>query len=256
MPVRLMLARAAPLGLSCLLHVGMAAAVVTAGHVWLPRELAVLQAELLPSEAPAPPEPPRPAVPRPRPVRPEPVVPPRPLEPPRREATPEPTPEPTPPPRPAEAPPRAESTVAPAPPAPVAPAVALAPAGPTSEPTPATVPARTAPQTSTSPAPSTTARPSPQAGPTQIARPRGGYQVRPSYPPSARRLGIEGTALLRVYVAVDGQVTEVLVDQSAGHPDLDRAAVEAVRRWRFEPGRRGKEPIGMWVLLPVQFVLR
>ena len=185
------------------------------------------------------------------------MVPPRPRPPARPEVTPEPVVEPILP-RPTEAPPRVESTPPPAPPAPAAsaPVVALAPPGPTSEVMPATVPARTASQPSSGPAPRMTAKPLPQDGPTRIARPQGGYQVRPSYPPSARRLGIQGTALLRVYVAADGQVTEVLVDQSAGHPDLDRAAVEAVRRWRFEPGRRSEEPIGMWVLLPVQFVLR
>ena len=47
------------------------------------------------------------------------------------------------------------------------------------------------------------------------------------------------------------QVGDVEVDaESAGHPDLDRAAVDAVRRWRFEPGRRGAEAIGMWVAAP------
>jgi protein TonB len=93
-------------------------------------------------------------------------------------------------------------------------------------------------------------------GVTSMATPSGGYQVRPSYPSTARRLGVEGTTLLRVHVAADGRVTDIQVDQSAGHPDLDRAAAEAVRRWKFEPGRRGNEPIGMWVRLPVQFVLK
>ena len=91
---------------------------------------------------------------------------------------------------------------------------------------------------------------------TQTAIPRGGYQVRPSYPSSARRLGAQGTTLLRVFVSRDGAVGDVLIEQSAGHPDLDNAAADAVRRWRFEPARRGAEPIGMWVLLPVAFRLK
>jgi protein TonB len=61
---------------------------------------------------------------------------------------------------------------------------------------------------------------------------------------------------LRVYVADDGRVGEIVVQESAGHPDLDRAATDAVARWRFEPARRGTEAVGMWVLLPVQFQLR
>ena len=91
---------------------------------------------------------------------------------------------------------------------------------------------------------------------TQSARPQGGYQVRPSYPSSALRQGIQGTTMLKVHVLIDGRVGDVLVQQSAGHPDLDQAAIEAVRRWRFEPARRGSDPVAMWVLLPVQFQIR
>jgi protein TonB len=89
-----------------------------------------------------------------------------------------------------------------------------------------------------------------------VARVRGGYQVRPTYPASARRVGAQGTSLLRVHVLADGRIGEVLVQESAGHPDLDQAAVDAVKRWRFEPARRGQEPVATWVLLPVQFRLR
>lgn len=91
---------------------------------------------------------------------------------------------------------------------------------------------------------------------TRAARPSGGYQVKPTYPASARRLGVQGTAMLRVHVLVDGRVGEVLVEQTAGHPDLDLAAADAVRRWRFDPARRGDEAVAMWVLLPVEFRLK
>jgi len=76
------------------------------------------------------------------------------------------------------------------------------------------------------------------------------------YPTSARRLGIQGTSLLRVHVAADGHVTEVTVSKSAGHVDMDEAAMAAVRQWRFEPGRKGEEAVGMWVLLPVEFRIK
>jgi protein TonB len=93
-------------------------------------------------------------------------------------------------------------------------------------------------------------------GVTRSAIPRGGYQIRPPYPASARQQGIQGTALLRVYVDTDGRVTSVSVARSAGHADLDQAAADAVRQWRFEPGRKGDEPVGMWVQLPVEFRLK
>ena len=96
----------------------------------------------------------------------------------------------------------------------------------------------------------------PPDGITQQAIPRGGYQYRPDYPATARNRNIQGTTLLDVLVADDGRVADVVVKQSAGHPDLDRAAADAVRRWRFEPARRGTEAVAMRVLLPVVFKLK
>ena len=32
--------------------------------------------------------------------------------------------------------------------------------------------------------------------------------------------------------------------------------MEAVRKWRFEPARRGKDPVVVWVMLPVRFELK
>ena len=54
----------------------------------------------------------------------------------------------------------------------------------------------------------------------------------------------------------DGRIGDVLVEKSAGHPELDDAATDAVKRWRFDPARRGSDAVAMWVLLPVEFKLR
>lgn len=89
-----------------------------------------------------------------------------------------------------------------------------------------------------------------------VARPLGGYQVKPRYPESARRDRAQGTSLLRLLVLDSGAVGEILVEQSAGHPDLDSAAVEAVKKWRFDPAREDGRPITIWVRLPVRFKLK
>jgi periplasmic protein TonB len=89
-----------------------------------------------------------------------------------------------------------------------------------------------------------------------VARPLGGYQVKPRYPESARRQGFEGTTLLKIYVSDTGKVEDVLVERSAGHQDLDLAAMEAVKQWRFEPARRSKQSVAVWVMLPVRFALK
>ncbi|HKA61974.1 MAG TPA: energy transducer TonB [Methylomirabilota bacterium] len=92
-------------------------------------------------------------------------------------------------------------------------------------------------------------------GVTSLARPLSGYQTTPRYPEAARREGIEGVVTLRFEVLANGKVGTVQVQQSAGREDLDRAAVEAVRTWLFEPARRGKEAVAVWVTVPVRFEL-
>jgi protein TonB len=92
-------------------------------------------------------------------------------------------------------------------------------------------------------------------GLTALARPLGGYQTKPEYPESARRERAEGVALLRFEVLATGRVGEVRVSRSAGHRDLDRAAIDAIRTWQFEPARRGPTPVAVWVTLPVRFEL-
>ena len=77
----------------------------------------------------------------------------------------------------------------------------------------------------------------------------------PVYPPLARRMGEQGKVLLRVFVEPDGLPGEVLVRTSSGSARLDQAAVDTVRRWKFVGARRGVEPIGAWVVVPINFTL-
>ncbi len=92
-------------------------------------------------------------------------------------------------------------------------------------------------------------------GLTALARPLGGYQIKPDYPETARRDRAEGVALLRFEVLTTGRVGEIVVARSAGHRDLDRAAIDAIRQWQFEPARRGATAVPVWVTLPVRFEL-
>ncbi len=92
-------------------------------------------------------------------------------------------------------------------------------------------------------------------GLTALARPLGGYQIKPDYPEAARRDRAQGVALLRFEVLSTGRVGEVVVARSAGHRALDRAAIEAIKQWQFEPARRGPTPVPVWVTLPVRFEL-
>ncbi len=78
----------------------------------------------------------------------------------------------------------------------------------------------------------------------------------PVYPPASRRRGEEGTVLLELWVGADGSVSEVSIKRSSGFVRLDRAAREAVRRWRYIPARQGNRPIEYRYLQPITFGLR
>ncbi len=77
----------------------------------------------------------------------------------------------------------------------------------------------------------------------------------PPYPEEAKAQELEGTVLLRVYVAEDGHVKKVKVLQSLGLGCTEAAVAWAEKKWRFEPARAGAEAVGMWITVPVRFVL-
>lgn len=77
----------------------------------------------------------------------------------------------------------------------------------------------------------------------------------PAYPSIARRNGEQGTVTLRVLVARDGAPASVSVERSSGHVRLDRSALEAVKAWRFVPAREQGEPVEVWMLVPIAFML-
>jgi protein TonB len=81
-------------------------------------------------------------------------------------------------------------------------------------------------------------------------------QPAPRYPRAARLRGAEGTVWLRVDVAASGRIERVELERSAGHRDLDRAALAAVRRWLFAPLPEGMDRSDRWFRVPVEFRLR
>jgi len=58
-------------------------------------------------------------------------------------------------------------------------------------------------------------------------------KVQPSYPDLARRMNIAGTVKIQVVVAPNGTVKDAHV--VGGHPVLATAALDAAKKWRFEP---------------------
>lgn len=82
------------------------------------------------------------------------------------------------------------------------------------------------------------------------------HNPKPEYPTIAKSRGWQGKVLLRVKVSAEGASDEVVVEQSSGHEMLDDSAVEAVKKWRFIPAKRGDTPVASSVIVPIVFTLR
>lgn len=105
---------------------------------------------------------------------------------------------------------------------------------------PARQPAEPPPFALNNPAEASEPMPESQAAPgSQVdSLPVASFQPGPVYPPELLRAGIEGTVTFRLSIAADGAVVAAVIERSSGHAALDRAAEQAVKRWRFTPARR------------------
>ena len=80
-------------------------------------------------------------------------------------------------------------------------------------------------------------------------------KVNPEYPAFARRQGIEADVTLRVWVDPRGSVSRVEVVKLSGTPDLDRRALEALKKWKFAPLPDEYEPVTQWGEITLHFRL-
>lgn len=80
-------------------------------------------------------------------------------------------------------------------------------------------------------------------------------KIEPVYPRRARSLGICGRVVLRFLVEPDGHVSKPCVVNASPAGYFEESAVDAIRHWRFKPGRFQGRAVSTWVTLPVQFRL-
>ncbi len=101
----------------------------------------------------------------------------------------------------------------------------------------------------------------PAAGPTpvrvggNIRPPRKLVDVKPVYPQSMRDEGREGEVTIDAIIGRDGTVTAARVTSPQVHPDLGIAAVDAVRKWKFEPTLLNGVPIDVVMTVSISFTL-
>ncbi len=78
-------------------------------------------------------------------------------------------------------------------------------------------------------------------------------KIAPVYPPEALAQGVQGTVKLHVTIQKDGSVK--VMDVISGDPLLSPAALNAVRQWRYEPGRVKGKPVDVDTSIDVNFNL-
>jgi periplasmic protein TonB len=80
------------------------------------------------------------------------------------------------------------------------------------------------------------------------------YKKEPEYSEEARKAKFQGTVVLNVVVGVNGKATNITVAHSLGL-GLDEKAIEAVKQWTFEPGKKDGKPVPVAASIEVNFRL-
>ena len=78
-------------------------------------------------------------------------------------------------------------------------------------------------------------------------------QIKPVYPQLAISTRTQGSVVLQAMISRDGSIQSLEV--VSGHPLLVRAAVDAVRQWRYRPFLLNGEPMEVQTRITVNFTL-
>jgi protein TonB len=82
--------------------------------------------------------------------------------------------------------------------------------------------------------------------------PRVVYQPAPDYPAELKKKKIAGTVYILFLVDMAGRVVNPIVQKST-QPAFDQPALQAVRKWRFEPGKRAGKAVQFKMRVPITF---
>jgi protein TonB len=100
----------------------------------------------------------------------------------------------------------------------------------------------------------------PQLAPPKVVRVSSGVsagmlirKVTPNYPPLARQARVQGSVMLEAVIAADGTIEDLKV--ISGHPMLVKAAVDAVKQWKYRPYLLNGSPVEVQTQIQVNFTL-
>jgi len=80
------------------------------------------------------------------------------------------------------------------------------------------------------------------------------FQARPQYPFEMRRAGISGEVVVDFIVDTNGDVQNAYALRSSQR-EFEAAAVQAVSKWKFKPGRKGGRDVPTHMQVPIVFTL-
>lgn len=89
---------------------------------------------------------------------------------------------------------------------------------------------------------------------TITSSPRFLKKVKPEYTEEMIKNKIEGVIKVKVLVDIDGKVKKAIALNDLGFGSGERA-INACNSMLFEPAMRGNEPVAVWIIIPIKFVL-
>jgi TonB family protein len=87
-----------------------------------------------------------------------------------------------------------------------------------------------------------------------VTAPRAIYYPDPEFSEEARKVKYQGNVVLSAVIGTDGRPHNIRIERSLGM-GLDEKAIEAVRTWRFEPGKKDGRPVAVQMNIEVIFRL-
>lgn len=77
-----------------------------------------------------------------------------------------------------------------------------------------------------------------------------------NYPPTLRDVGIGGRATVWFFIDETARVTKTMINESSGHEQLDRAAMNVAAEMSFTPAYNRDQPVSVWISIPIEFASR
>ena len=84
------------------------------------------------------------------------------------------------------------------------------------------------------------------------------HRVQPLYPKMAANIGMQGSVILEAVLRRDGSVSDIRVLDTIGQGKFgfEDAAIDALKQWRFQPGRLRDQAVDVRMRLKIEFSLQ